>query len=193
MTNNYKTYTVKQFRELPIEEKVNLINNRLNELKEQGKTTKEFKNDELQMSYSTASRELAQEGYEFNYKEYKMQYNEEKHKEMLEAQEAEITPTFQLGSLNERLERLEIYLAKLADEPQNNKKEQQESEMLNRLSNYNKYEKSLGTAELIPSSIRIEKEIKENLQQIVEEYPVQSLNQLINIICYDFLKKHRKE
>lgn len=57
---------VKEFKMLEISEKLALVNNRLAELKEQGVTTKQFRNDHIKMSYDYARDQLKALGYVFN-------------------------------------------------------------------------------------------------------------------------------
>jgi len=54
---------IAEFRALPEEEKVQLVNERLQELREQGKKTTVFKNDKLEFSYSTALKEMEKNNY----------------------------------------------------------------------------------------------------------------------------------
>lgn len=52
-----------EFLLLPITEQVQSINRRIDELKKENKTTKQFKNEEFEFSYSTAVRILDEYGY----------------------------------------------------------------------------------------------------------------------------------
>lgn len=54
---------IKEFRDLAELEKVELMNTRLKELKEQGLTTKEFKSEVFEFSYATALNEMEKIGY----------------------------------------------------------------------------------------------------------------------------------
>lgn len=57
---------IDEFRALEAEEKVRLVNERLQELKEAGKGTKEFRSDKLEFSYATAIKEMENLGYARN-------------------------------------------------------------------------------------------------------------------------------
>lgn len=54
---------IEDFKTLSETEKVNLVNERLQELKKDGKTTKLFKSEKLDFSYATAMKEMESLGY----------------------------------------------------------------------------------------------------------------------------------